>query len=166
MALVTQKQGTMLCLHVSQAAAVSSQAHKNSQPSRLCSHSSISEASWKLARSGKIWVFGNSANGAALQGTLPAAWCSTASLANPTGVGRAAHEVPKHMHGGPSKGILLSPEMIGLLIDMKCNSLLVTAILLVYWKSEYKTEDISWFLEKGIVSSLNSNYHLQEALCM
>lgn len=31
---------------------------------------------------------------------------------------------------------------------MKCNSLLVTAILLVYWKSEYKTEDISWFLEK------------------
>lgn len=48
----------VFCLHMSQAAAVPSQAQKDFQPSRLCSDESISQASWKQARSGKklgIW---------------------------------------------------------------------------------------------------------------
>lgn len=61
-------RGAGLCLHMSQTAAVLTQAYKNSQSSRLCSDPSNWQTCWKPARSGKIWVFGNSANRAALTG--------------------------------------------------------------------------------------------------
>lgn len=67
-ALPTGKWGAGFCLHLRQTAAVSTQAYKNFQPSRLCSDPSNWQTCWMLARSGKIWVFGNSANGAALTG--------------------------------------------------------------------------------------------------
>lgn len=67
-AFPTGKWGTGFCLRMSQTAAVSTKAYKNSQSSRLCSDPSNWQACWKLARSGKKWVFGNSVNGATLTG--------------------------------------------------------------------------------------------------
>lgn len=137
------KWGAGFCLRMSQTAAVSIQAYKNSQSSRLCSDPSNRQTCWKLARSGKTWVFGNSANGAVLIGNF-SGWCCITGLTDPA-CGQEVHRLPKHEYKGPSEEHLLPSEMTALLKDNEIQKFL--RILISSVKNKYRAEDTSWFLQ-------------------